>query len=447
MPPNKTNQVWSGKWTFILAATGSAVGLGNIWGFPYMAGTNGGGAFVIIYLACILIIGIPIMMGEIIIGRRAKMSPVNSMKLAALDSNRSSKWQIIGWGGILAGILILSFYSVLAGICINYIFISLNPDSQISAIEQFTNTTDSALNLLIWHSIFILITSSVIAAGVKKGIGRFVRILMPILGLILIVMVLNAVFNGKFIEGVKFLFSPDFSQISPNTFLSAMGQAFFSMSLGMGAIMTYGAYMSDNQKITQTSLTVGGLDTMVAMLAGLAIFPIIFASGLEVNSGGVGLVFITLSETFKSMFLGELFGPLFFILLVIASLSSSISLLEPSVAYFSEEKIISRKKAAFLLGSISWFLGIGSALSFNYLQEFYLLPNMNILNSIVFIGNNLLLPLGGLFVALFLGWFADKKLITEQLELSSPAQGMWLFFIRFVAPLAVFSILISQFLS
>ena len=154
-----------------------------------------------------------------------------------------------------------------------------------------------------------------------------------------------------------------------------------------------------------------------------------------------------LETTFKSMFLGELFGPLFFILLVIASLSSSISLLEPSVAYFSEEKIISRKKAAFLLGSISWFLGIGSALSFNYLQEFYLLPNMNILDSIVFIGNNLLLPLGGLFVALFLGWFADKKLITEQLELSPPAQGMWLFFIRFVAPLAVFSILISQFLS
>ena len=300
---------------------------------------------------------------------------------------------------------------------------------------------------MIWHSIFILITSSVIAAGVKKGIGRFVRILMPILGLILIVMVLNAVFNGNFLEGVQFLFSPDFSQISPNTFLSAMGQAFFSMSLGMGAIMTYGAYMSDNQKITQTSMTVGGLDTLVAMLAGLAIFPIIFASGLEVNSGGVGLVFITLSETFKSMFLGELFGPLFFILLVIASLSSSISLLEPSVAYFSEEKIISRKKAAFLLGSISWFLGIGSALSFNYLQEFYLLPNMNILDSIVFIGNNLLLPLGGLFVALFLGWFADKKLITEQLELSPSAEGMWLFFIRFVAPLAVFSILISQFLS
>ena len=270
---------------------------------------------------------------------------------------------------------------------------------------------------------------------------------MPILGLILIIMVLNAVFNGNFLEGVQFLFSPDFSQITPNTFLSAMGQAFFSMSLGMGAIMTYGAYMSDNQGITQTSLTVGGLDTLVAMLAGLAIFPIIFASGLEVNSGGVGLVFITLSETFKSMFLGELFGPLFFILLVIASLSSSISLLEPSVAYFSEEKIISRKKAAFLLGSISWFLGIGSALSFNYLQEFYLLPNMNILDSIVFIGNNLLLPLGGLFVALFLGWFADKKLITEQLELSPPVQGIWLFFIRFVAPLAVFSILISQFLS
>ena len=440
----KSHGKWSGKWTFILAASGSAVGLGNIWGFPYMAGTNGGGAFVLIYLACILIIGLPIMMAEIVIGRRASSSPVNSMKSAALDSNRSSNWQLIGWGGLVAGILILSFYSVLAGICINYIFISALPDLQLSSEDQFSITTSSASNLLIWHTIFIFITAGVIASGIKNGIGRFVRVLMPLLGFILILMVLNAVINGDFLQGLQFLFRPDFSQVNPQTFLSAMGQAFFSLSLGMGAIMTYGAYMSDDQKILNTSITVGGLDTLVALMAGLAIFPIIFASGLEVNSGGVGLVFITLSQTFETMFLGQVFGPLFFILLVIASLSSSISLLEPSVAYFSEKNIISRKSAAFMFGFLAWFLGIGSVLSFNVLSDFYLLGDRTILDSIVFIGNNLLLPLGGLFVAIFVGWFMKKELIQEQLQLSNGVLNTWYFFIRFVAPIAVGAILITQ---
>ena len=440
----KSHGKWSGKWTFILAATGSAVGLGNIWGFPYMAGTNGGGAFVLIYLACILIIGLPIMMAEIVIGRRASSSPVNSMKSAALDSNRSSNWQLIGWGGLVAGILILSFYSVLAGICINYVFISALPDLQLSSEDQFSITTSSASNLLIWHTVFIFITAGVIASGIKNGIGRFVRVLMPLLGFILILMVLNAVINGDFLQGLQFLFRPDFSQVNPQTFLSAMGQAFFSLSLGMGAIMTYGAYMSDDQKILNTSITVGGLDTLVALMAGLAIFPIIFASGLEVNSGGVGLVFITLSQTFETMFLGQVFGPLFFILLVIASLSSSISLLEPSVAYFSEKNIISRKSAAFMFGFLAWFLGIGSVLSFNVLSDFYLLGDRTILDSIVFIGNNLLLPLGGLFVAIFVGWFMKKELIQEQLQLSNGVLNTWYFFIRFVAPIAVGAILITQ---
>ena len=440
----KSHGKWSGKWTFILAATGSAVGLGNIWGFPYMAGTNGGGAFVLIYLACILIIGLPIMMAEIVIGRRASSSPVNSMKSAALDSNRSSNWQLIGWGGLVAGILILSFYSVLAGICINYIFISALPDLQLSSEEQFSITTSSASNLLIWHTIFILITAGVIASGIKNGIGRFVRVLMPLLGFILILMVLNAVINGDFLKGLQFLFSPDFSQVNPQTFLSAMGQAFFSLSLGMGAIMTYGAYMSDDQKILSTSITVGGLDTLVALMAGLAIFPIIFASGLEVTSGGVGLVFITLSQTFETMFLGQIFGPLFFILLVIASLSSSISLLEPSVAYFSEKNILSRKNAAFIFGFSAWFLGIGSVLSFNILSNFYLLGERTILDSIVFIGNNLLLPLGGMFVAIFVGWFMKKELIQEQLQVNEIILNIWYFFIRFVAPIAVGAILITQ---
>ena len=360
----KSHGKWSGKWTFILAATGSAVGLGNIWGFPYMAGTNGGGAFVLIYLACILIIGLPIMMAEIVIGRRASSSPVNSMKSAALDSNRSSNWQLIGWGGLVAGILILSFYSVLAGICINYIFISALPDFQLSSEEQFSITTSSASNLMIWHTVFILVTAGVIASGIKNGIGRFVRVLMPLLGFILILMVLNAVINGDFLRGLQFLFSPDFSQVSPQTFLSAMGQAFFSLSLGMGALLVYGSYMPENISVAKTTFIIASLDTLVALLAGLAIFPIVLSSGLEMSQGP-GLIFQTLTVAFASMPGGQLFGTMFFVLLLFAAWTSAISLIEPFITYLMSKYNISRIRASFISISTSWVLGFGTIVSFN----------------------------------------------------------------------------------
>ena len=266
----KSHGAWIGKWTFILAATGSAVGLGNIWGFPYKAGTNGGGAFVLIYLLCIVIIGIPIMISEIIIGRRAGNSPINAMKKTALDSNTSSLWRFVGWSGITAGILILSFYSVIAGICLNYIFISALPSQILSSSDQFGEVIASPINLLFWHTIFIFLTFLIVSAGVKNGIGRMVKILMPMLGFLLIFMVIYSMINGAFIKTLDFLFAPDFSNVTSETFLSAMGQAFFSLSLGMGSIMAYGAYMPKDQKVVETSFTVASLDTLVAMLAGLA---------------------------------------------------------------------------------------------------------------------------------------------------------------------------------
>ena len=330
---NRETLTWVGKWTFILAAAGSAVGLGNIWGFPYKAGTNGGGAFVLIYLACILIIGLPIMISEIMLGKRYRGSPVSTMKAAAKESNNSASWQVIGWGGLIAGIIILSFYSVLAGICLNYIFISLGLEGEIDSLAKFQEVTSSPLQLLFWHSLFIVITASIIAAGVISGIERMVKLLMPMLFILMIVMVINAVINGNFSQALNFLFSPDFSAVTANTFLSAMGQAFFSLSLGMGAIMCYGAYMSADQDIYESSGIVAGLDTLIAMLAGLAIFPIIFAYGVEPNSGP-GLVFISLLSIFADLPLGNLVGGLFFLLLSIAALSSSISLLEPSVAFY-----------------------------------------------------------------------------------------------------------------
>ena len=440
----KSHGAWIGKWTFILAATGSAVGLGNIWGFPYKAGTNGGGAFVLIYLLCIVMIGVPIMISEIIIGRRAGNSPINAMKRTALDSNSSSLWRLVGWSGITAGVLILSFYSVIAGICLNYIFIAASPSSVLSSSEQFGIVIASPFNLLFWHTIFMLLTFLIVSAGVKNGIGRMVKILMPMLGFLLIFMVIYAMFNGAFVKTLEFLFAPDFSNVTAETFLSAMGQAFFSLSLGMGSIMAYGAYMPKDQKVVPTSFTVASLDTLVAMMAGLAIFPIIFVFNLEPNSGP-GLVFVSMLSAFNQMQFGQIIGSLFFILLSVAALSSSISLLEPGVAYLSEEGFLSRKYSALAISLFAWTLGIGTALSFNLLSDFNLTPGRNFLDSMDFIANQILLPLGGMLIAIFVGWFMKKELITTEVGYVNPIIfKLWRFFIKFIAPVSVASIFISQ---
>ena len=440
----KSHGTWIGKWTFILAATGSAVGLGNIWGFPYKAGTNGGGAFVLIYLLCIVMIGVPIMISEIIIGRRAGNSPINAMKRTALDSNSSSLWQFVGWSGITAGVLILSFYSVIAGICLNYIFIAASSNEFLSSSEQFGSVIESPANLLFWHSVFMLLTFLIVSAGVKNGIGRMVKILMPMLGALLIFMVIYAIFNGAFIKALNFLFAPDFSSVTSETFLSAMGQAFFSLSLGMGSIMAYGAYMPKDQKVVPTSFTVASLDTLVAMLAGLAIFPIIFAFNLEPNSGP-GLVFVSMLSAFNQMQFGQLIGPIFFILLSIAALSSSISLLEPGVAFLSEEGYLSRKNSALAISLFGWSLGIGTALSFNTLSGFELISGKNFLDSLDFIANQILLPFGGMMIAIFVGWFMKKELIINEIGyVNLIIYKLWRFFIKFIAPTSVALIFISQ---
>jgi len=441
----KSHGAWIGKWTFILAAIGLAVGLGNIWGFPYKAGTNGGGAFVLIYLGCILIIGLPIMISEIIIGRRAGNSPINAMKKIAIESNRSSIWQLVGWSGIFAGILILSFYSVIAGICLNYIFIAFTSNGLISSPDQFSSVISSPINLIAWHTIFIVLTALIVSAGVKDGIGRMVKILMPMLGFLMIFMVVYSMINGNFSQAMSFLFAPDFSNVTSDTLLQAMGQAFFSLSLGMGSIMAYGAYMPKNQNVVNSSFTVASLDTLIAILAGLAIFPIIFAFNLEPNSGP-GLVFVSMLSAFNQMQFGQLIGPLFFILLSVAALSSSISLLEPGVAYLSEEGVLSRKSSAIIISIFIWILGLGSAFSFNIWSDFNLIGNKNFLDSMDFLANQILLPLGGMLIAIFVGWYMDKSLIKSEVGVTnSLLYRMWRFFVKFVAPLCVGYIFYRQF--
>lgn len=438
---------WVGKWTFVLAAAGSAVGLGNIWGFSYKVGEAGGSAFVLIYLGCILVVGLPIMMAEILIGRYSQHSPVSAMKKAALDSGKSSYWQTVGWTGLFSGVLILSFYSVLAGICINYIGISAIPNTEISSFEQYALVTGSQERLFFWHSIFIGLNIAIIASGVIDGIERMVRLLMPMLFILMIVMLINAIINGDFIAGLAYLFTPDFSKVSSETFLSAMGQAFFSLSLGMGSIMCYGSYMRKSEDIFQTSLTVAGLDTLIAILAGLAIFPMIFAYGMEPQQG-TGLVFKSLLTIFIEMPLGNFIGPAFFLLLSIAALSSAISLLEPSVAYFEEKKIVSRTSAAFILGLIIWIAGIGSVLSLNDWESVFFLGERNFMDSIIYLTFNILMPLGGMLVAIFAGWFFKPQLAME--ELSSSHKNIfrtWRFFIKFISPVLVASVFVYQLVS
>ena len=441
----KSHGAWIGRWTFILAATGSAVGLGNIWGFPYKAGTNGGGAFVLIYLGCILIIGLPIMISEIIIGRKAGNSPINAMKNVALESKKSSMWQVVGWSGIFAGILILSFYSVIAGICLNYIFISATSSGTISSPDQFSSVISSPVNLIIWHTIFMVMTALIVSAGIKDGIGRMVKILMPMLGFLMIFMVIYSMINGDFAKALSFLFAPDFSDVTSDTLLQAMGQAFFSLSLGMGSIMAYGAYMPKDQQVVSSSFTVASLDTLIAMLAGLAIFPIIFAFNLEPNSGP-GLVFVSMLSAFNQMQFGQLIGPLFFILLSVAALSSSISLLEPGVAYLSEEGILSRKRSAEIISFFIWVLGIGSVLSFNIWSDVDIILGKNFLDSMDLIANQILLPLGGMLIAIFVGWFMKESLIKDEIGNTNNALYLiWRFFVKFVAPLCVGYIFYRQF--
>jgi len=313
---------WSNRMAFILAATGSAVGLGNIWKFPYITGENGGGAFVLVYLVCIAAIGVPIMMAEVLLGRRGRQSPINTMATLAAEEKRPAPWALLGWMGVVAGFLILSYYSVIAGWSLSYVFRSAGgmfegatADGVSSIFSQFISSPES---LLAWHTIFMVATMIVVARGVQHGLEKAVRYLMPALFLLLIVLVFYAMTTGYFSQGLTFLFTPDFSKITASTILVAMGHAFFTLSLGMGAIMVYGSYLPKDTSIAKTSMVIAAADTMVALLAGMVIFPIVFAHGLEPGAGP-GLIFKTLPIAFGQMDAGILIGTLFFLLLVFAA--------------------------------------------------------------------------------------------------------------------------------
>ena len=447
--PESVHGMWSSRLMFILAASGSAVGLGNIWRFPYVAGENGGGAFVIVYLACIFLIGIPILSSEILLGREGRQSPIHTMKTLTKTSGANGAWQFIGWMGALAGFVILSYYSVVAGWAMAYVFemgsgVFVNADGA-TASQVFADFTGSPAKVVLWHSIFMLLTMFIVARGITEGLERTVKYLMPALFALLLVLVGYAMNSGHFMEGVAFLFSFDFDKLTGAGVLMAMGQAFFTLSLGMGAIMTYGAYMPKDASILSSATSIALIDTSMALLSGLVIFPLVFANGLE-SSAGPGLMFVTIPIAFGSMSGGTFFGVMFFVLVSFAAITSAISLVEPALAWFVEKLNTSRRNGAIVVCTIAWALGLGSAFSTNIGSELYLLPGMTFFDSMDYVSNNIMLPLGGMLIALFTGWFLSQGIVAQQLQISDAKLVVFKVLVRFVAPIGVGLVFINTFI-
>jgi NSS family neurotransmitter:Na+ symporter len=432
---------------FVFAATGSAVGLGNIWKFPYITGEYGGGAFVLVYLICIALIGIPIMMAEVLVGRRGGQSPIHSMRVIAIQENRSAGWQLAGWTGVLGSFIILSFYSVIAGWAVVYVWYAVSgvfgaaaadPAQAADAIGAlFGDLLASPMKLLAWHTVFMAMTVYIVARGVKAGLETAVTYLMPALFVLLVVLVgYAAVSTGRLVESAAFMFNPDFSKLTWEAVLVALGHAFFTLSLGAGIMVAYGSYLPKHISIARASITVSILDTIVALLAGLAIFPVVFAHGLE-PSAGPGLIFVTLPIAFGQMPFGVLFGTLFFVLLVFAALTSAISLLEPMVEYLQEHRDVNRVKAALGAGLGIWLLGIVTVLSFNAWEELKFFGK-TLFDLLDFLTANIMLPLTGLLMAIFAGWIMSRAATQEELEMHDTlGYRQWHFVIRYVTPVGV----------
>ncbi len=426
---------------FVLAAAGSAVGLGNIWKFPYIAGENGGGAFVLVYLACIALVGVPIMMAEVAIGREGRQSPVNTLRILTQQHHCHPAWALIGWMGLVAGFLILSYYAVIAGWALKYIVGLADGTFTGMAVEDATKAFDELLanpwEMLFWHTLFMCAVVLIVARGVVAGLETAIRWFMPLLFVLLLVLLGYGVSSSGFDQGFDFMFRFKWSSVTGEAVLYAMGQAFFTLSVGMGAIMAYSAYVPSSVSIGGTVVTIAVLDTLVAIVAGLAIFPVVFANGLEPGQGP-GLMFVTVPLAFGQLPFGALFGALFFILVSFAAITSAISLTEPTLAYLVEKYNAKRSRAAASLGVACWLLGIGTVLSFNEWSDVYVVGEMTIYTFVDYVSQNIMLPLGGLFIALFAVFALPKSVLRNQLGLKSAAgEWTWLILAGIIAPLGV----------
>ncbi|MGF7186446.1 NSS family neurotransmitter:Na+ symporter [Desulfitispora alkaliphila] len=431
---------WGSRLGFILAAAGSAIGLGNIWRFSYTTGEHGGAAFLFIYLIAILLIGYPLMATEIAIGRKTQKNPIGALSTLAPNT----PWWFVGALGVFAGIIILSFYSVISGWALAYTFKSLVgfvPNTNFEVM--FDNHITSVWEPILWHAIFMGFTLAIIAGGVVKGIQRWAKILMPLLFILLIALVIRGITLPNAWEGIEYLFRPDFTAVTGTTVLAAIGQAFFTLSLGMGTLVTYGSYLKRDENIINSTGWIIGLDTFVAILAGIAIFPAVFSLGFSPDSGP-GLAFITLPAVFASMTGGQIFGFLFFLLLSVAALTSAISLLEVVVAWLIDEKGWTRNKASLLMGIFIFLVGIPTTLG-NSLWQSITILNMSILDFYDFISGNIILPLGGMLFSIFSGYIWGA--VNTRNEINNPKGwfdfGAWYeILIKYIIPISIFIVMV-----
>ncbi len=430
---------WGTRVGFIFAAVGSAVGLGNLWRFPHLTGSNGGAAFLIIYLIIIALIGITIMLSELAIGRATQLNAVGAFK------KLSKKWTFVGVMGVIAGFVILSYYSVIGGWSIGYMVRSLTGVFSGDTAELFGSFVSNTWEPLIWHAVFMGLTIGIVYNGIKGGIERASKIMIPALFIMLIIIIVRSLTLPGAAEGVAFYLKPDFSKVTGGTIMAALGQAFFSLSLGMGCMVTYGSYLSKKENLVSSSAIIPISDTLAAFLAGLAILPAVFAFGFDPSSGP-GLMFITLPAVFAQMPLGTFFGFLFFVLVTIAALTSAISLLEVCSAYVIDEWKWSRKKTTLLMGLVIFLLGIPSSLSQGAVN--INLFGMDFLSFMDYISNNVLLTLGGMFICIFVGWIWGvnnaKKEITNDGTIKFGLFGVWSILVKFVAPIAIFILFLNS---
>ena len=435
----------------ILASAGSAVGLGNIWRFPYETGNHGGAAFILIYLGCILLLGLPIMIAEFLIGRHSQANTARAYQILA----PGTQWRWVGRMGVLAGFLILGYYSVVAGWTLEYIFEAVSnsfagktPAEFISSFQSFSS---NPWRPALWLTLFLLATHFIIVKGVEKGIEKSSKIMMPTLFIIILILVGCSVTLPGAGKGIEFLLKPDFSKVDGNVFLAAMGQAFFSLSLGMGCLCTYASYFSKNTNLTRTAFSVGIIDIFVAVLAGFIIFPAAFSVGIQPDAGP-SLIFITLPNVFQQAFSGipilaYIFSVMFYVLLALAALTSTISLHEVVTAYLHEEFNFTRGKAARLVTTGCILLGILCSLSLGVTKEFTIF-GLGMFDLFDFVTAKLMLPLGGLLISIFTGWYLDKKLVWSEITnngtLKIPTYKLIIFILKYVAPIAISVIFINE---
>jgi NSS family neurotransmitter:Na+ symporter len=431
---------WSSRFTFLMASVGFAVGLGNIWRFPYVTGENGGAAFVLIYLACAFGIGVPILMAEVLIGRRGQGSPTSALTKLAAQSGRSSNWKIVGGMGLLAAYTIEIVYAVVVGWVLWYLYKAVvtgfaGVDGTI-AEAQFAGVLNDTAGMLMWTVIGLVVTGLIVYAGVKDGIERAVSVMMPVMFLLLFGLAIYNYFAGGFSEALVWLFTPDFSKIGFGTVLAAIGQAFFSLGVAMAGMMVYGSYLTKDISITNSVLVIVLIDTGVALLAGLVVFPAVFNNGLDI-AAGPGLIFQTLPVAFAQMPGGHGFSVLFFLMLSVAGITSMVGLVESVTAWLEDRFAMSRHRAAIIVvGSLAAF-SILSILSYNVLEELRI-AGRHFNDAMDLFSNQILLPVGGLLIAIFAGWAMSREATRDELtSLNATTYAIWHFLIRFVVPPAV----------